>query len=96
MVYCFYIRFGRISMNKFFSVFLFLCGILAVVVPLLSAQGHVDLLVLGDPSLPASSRFLREAGGHGNVTWVGLALMLGGTATYLTGAFMALVAFSRS
>lgn len=83
-------------MNKFFAVTFMLCGFSAVLMPLLAAQGHVDFLVLGNPSLPASSTLLREAGGHGNVTWAGLAIMIAGMLTFLTGAFKAAVAFPGS
>ncbi len=83
-------------MQKFTAVSMVVLGILAIVIPLLAAQGHVDCLTLGNPDLPASSTLLREYGGHGNVTWTGLAVAMAGLLTFLSGAFKAILAFPNS
>ena len=80
-------------MKKLFGVSLILFGFTAIFVPLLAAYGHIDLLLLGDPTLPATAPILRETGAQGNVTWTGTALMLTGTLAYLAGALKVAVAF---
>lgn len=80
-------------MKKLFGVSLILFGFAGIIVPLLAAYGHIDLLLLGDPALPATAPVLRDAGGQGNVTWTGTALMMAGMITFLVGAFKSAVAF---
>lgn len=83
-------------MQKFTAVSMIVFGILAIVLPLLAAQGHIDYLTLGNPDLPASSALLRDHGGHGNVTWAGLAVTIAGLLAFLSGTFKALLAFPNS